>query len=436
MDPVTIAARSFVDDARRVWRAGRSRVLRAVSSPDERRDIVKALRMMELAPDNRRPFFVYEAPFAEEGAWFDGLRAALLADYATVREGAAEEGVALPEFIPSNEPSLGPSGRAAAAVRRVGALLKGPLEGAVVALVPSHIAAPERWRAAMSGWASAPFPAEVHLALWDPPGGPLATVVPDEAAARFAVDHDAVFEHLKRLNTAVSAGPPAPAPPAMTPAQRAAVEAGIGRKVPSEKAGRRLRQALLEAAQKMGRQDWPAAATHYLTALAVCRDEGLRTEEVMVLVALGGLCAAIGQPERALESYSLAARGATELALWPVVAQAWLGAAGLYLLAGDHRASAGAYEQTAEAARRAENGLVRVEALRLAGEGHTALGDDAAAVRCWSAAVDEGAAAPPAERGASTWRQAATGLLATLERHGLRAQAAHVRGLMAARGEG
>lgn len=436
MDPVMIAARGFIDDARRVWRAGRSRVLRAVSSPDDRRDLVKALRMMELTPGNRRPFFVYEAPFAEEGPWFDGLCASLREDYEAVREGAAGEGVTLPVWVAADDAALGPSGRAAAAVRRVGAMLAGRLDGAVVALVPSQIAAPEQWRASMTGWARAPFPAEVHLALWDPPGGPLAAVVPDEAAARFAVDQDALFDHLERLHSVKSAGPAVPAAPAMTDAQRAAVEAELGRKVPSEEAGRRLRGALLQAAHGMGRQDWPGAATHYLAALTVCRDEGLRTEEVMVLVALGGLCAAVGQAERALESYALAAQGATEIALWPVVAQAWLGAAGLYLLAGDHRSSAVAYEQAAEAARREENVIVRVESLRLAGEGYTALGDDASAVRCWNAAVDEGSAAPPAERGASTWRRAAAGLLATLERHGLRAQAAHVRGLLAARGEG
>ncbi len=333
MDPVMIAARGFIDDARRVWRAGRSRVLRAVSSPDDRRDLVKALRMMELTPGNRRPFFVYEAPFAEEGLWFDGLCASLREDYEAVREGPRGRVSRSPCGSPPTTPRSA-SGRAAAAVRRVGAMLAGRLDGAVVALVPSQIAAPEQWRASMTGWARAPFPAEVHLALWDPPGGPLAAVVPDEAAARFAVDQDALFDHLERLHSVKSAGPAVPAAPAMTDAQRAAVEAEHGRKVPSEEAGRRLRGALLQAAHGMGRQDWPGAATHYLAALTVCRDEGLRTEEVMVLVALGGLCAAVGQAERALESYALAAQGATEIALWPVVARAWLGAAGLYLLAG------------------------------------------------------------------------------------------------------
>lgn len=181
----------------------------------------------------------------------------------------------------------------------------------------------------------------------------------------------------------------------------------------------------------MGRQDWYSAAAAYHSALVVCRDERLRVEEVTVLVALGGLCAAVSDTARAHEAYAAAAHGAMEIELWPVVMQAWLGAAGLHMLAGDSRSSAYAYEQAAEGARRAGNTIARVEALRVAGECHASLGDDASAVRCWNAAVEDGVAADVATREASTLTSAAARLVTTLEGHGLSAQAAHVRALVA-----
>ncbi len=51
-------------------------------------------------------------------------------------------------------------------------------------------------------------------------------------------------------------------------------------------------------------------------------------------------------------------------------------------------------------------------------------------MRCWQAAVDEGAAADDATRAVSTLAGAGEALAAVLTRHGLHAQAAHVRALV------
>ncbi len=427
MDPLTIAARAFIDDASLVWRAGRSRVLRAVSASDDRGELVKALRMMELAPANRRPFFVYEAPFDGEERWHDGLCSALREGYEAVRKGAESEGVTLPALA-DDDVRTGAAARAAAWVRRVASALRGPLDGAVVVLIPSEIRAREAWRATMRTWATAPIPEEVRLAVWDSPDGALEAVIPAEATARFSVDRDAIFAHAIKQNERRSAGPEVPLPSVVTAAKG---DRGGGSATPSPEGGRRLRGALLEAARAMARQDWYAAAGGYRVALMICRDEGLRVEEVTVLVALGGLCAAVGDVPRAHEAYAAAAHGATEIELWPVVMQAWLGTAGLYMLANDARSSAFAYEHAAEAARVAGNTISRIEALRVAGECHASLGDDASAVRCWNAAVEDGIAAEAAMREASTMTSAAARLVTTLERHGMQAQAARVRAQVA-----
>ena len=95
MDPATIAARAFIDDAERVWRAGRSRVLRATAPEADRGALVKVLRRMEWSPGNRRPLFLYDAPFRDPDAWCEGLGASLRRDYEAVREGARAQGVTL-----------------------------------------------------------------------------------------------------------------------------------------------------------------------------------------------------------------------------------------------------------------------------------------------------------------------------------------------------
>src|SRR5829696_8615405 len=98
MDPITRAARVFLAEAEAFWRAEPGRILPMIAAPSERGSVVKALRLHELAPDNRRPLFLYEEPFTELHAYFDDLAEAMRRDYELLREGAAEEGVTLPPF--------------------------------------------------------------------------------------------------------------------------------------------------------------------------------------------------------------------------------------------------------------------------------------------------------------------------------------------------
>src|ERR1019366_1132724 len=95
MDPVTVAARAFIRETARVWSPvrpadpattlplalQRARVLRMEAAPDDRGDLIKTLRLMEWAPENRWPLVLYDAPFTTEAAWCDGLCAKLHEDY-------------------------------------------------------------------------------------------------------------------------------------------------------------------------------------------------------------------------------------------------------------------------------------------------------------------------------------------------------------------
>ena len=435
MDPATIAARAFIDDAERVWRAGRSRVLRATAPESDRGALVKVLRRMEWSPGNRRPLFLYDAPFREPDTWCEGLGASLRRDYEAVREGARVQGVTLTELTPPDA-SRPVAEQAATDARAIAARLKGYLDGATVALVPSEVESREAWRAVASAWARGELPPELRVIVWDPPGGPLAEVIPDASAAGFALDRDALLAHLARLD-APSAGPPlAPRRPALTPELRAEYERSLGRRIPNEDAARSLRRLLLEGARKVSRQDWAGAATDYRAARSLCAAEGLHAEEAGVLLALAGVSASVGDREQALEAYGQAARISIASERWTVATQAWLGAAELVLAMGDSARAAETYEAAAEAAGRAESPVLRIEALRLAGTCRAALGDDAGAIRCWGAAVETGTETHGAERAVSTFTQAAEALADALTRQGLIAQAAHVRALAAARARG
>ena len=90
MDPITRAAHAFMSEADAVFAAGR-RVLRIVAGASDRSSLVKALRLMEWRPDNRRPFFLYEEPFEAPEAYFDRLARRVHDDYERVRAGVAEE---------------------------------------------------------------------------------------------------------------------------------------------------------------------------------------------------------------------------------------------------------------------------------------------------------------------------------------------------------
>src|SRR5690242_5074371 len=122
MDPITRAVRAFLVEAKAFWRAWPERVLPMIAEPSERGEVVKALRLAELAPENRRPLFLYEAPFADARTYFDGLVEAIRHDYEAISEGVAGEGVILPAFS-INGTALGSVERAVLAAERAAMLL-------------------------------------------------------------------------------------------------------------------------------------------------------------------------------------------------------------------------------------------------------------------------------------------------------------------------
>ena len=264
MDPIMRAARAFLDEVDERWEEGPGQVLPLVAEASDRGEVVKALRLGELSAENRRPLFLYEAPFAEAGAYFDGLTEAIARDYEAVRAGVAEEGVTLPGFTMSPI-LLGPLGRAALAMERAAALSGVCFDGVTVALLPEQITDGAAWRESVRALEGVSRSLRVRLAVHATPGGPLDGALGDEGA-RFHVDAGELLGFLAEQDGSASEGPVTEALPEPAAARTAAT-------------GRKLRALMLEAAAKMAGQEPAAAAAAYEQAAALCAAERLVMEE-------------------------------------------------------------------------------------------------------------------------------------------------------------
>lgn len=351
MDPIMRAARAFLEQVEARWEESPARVLPLVAEASERREVVKALRLGELASENLWPLFVYEAPFAEAGAYFDGLTEAITRDYEILRAGVAEDGVTLPPFTMS--PLLGgPLERAALAMERAAALSGVQFEGVTVALLPEQVADGAAWEESVSTLGRIGRSSRVRLAVHAPPAGPLDGALGGQGA-RFCVDPAALWGFLAEQDGGPSEGPATDAQPAPSAGE-------------AEEPGRRLRRLMLEAAAKMSAGEPAAAAASYEQARALCAASRLVMEEVTALMGLGGARVAAQAAHLAVESYSRAAGLATGAKAWEVASLAWLGAGGACMVRGTHGPAGRAYRAAARAAQRGGIGELEVEALRLA----------------------------------------------------------------------
>jgi hypothetical protein len=419
MDPIMRAAQAFLADTEAGWRQSPGRVLPLVAAASERGEVVKALRLGELSPENRRPLFLYETPFTEATRYFVGLAEAIRRDYEALRKGVAEEGVSLPPFT-MNPIALGPLERAALAMERAATLLGDRFEGVTVALVPEQVADAGAWRGSVLALDRMGRSLRVRLAVYASPGGPVDGLFED-VGARFQVEEAELLDFLKDLGQGASEGP-ATAPGPVLSDEQAVAMAAVGDKSPSPKTSRTLRGLLLQAAVKMGAGEPILAAELFEQARALCARERLWIEEAMALVGLGGAFVAAQMSELANESYSKAAGLAEQAGEWTMACHAWLGAGGANLMRESYAPAAVAYRAAATAAKQGEFAVLRIEALRMAGTCLVSADDDAAAVVAWREAVSVGTQIEVEERAASTFNEVANALAELLERLGLHAE--------------
>jgi tetratricopeptide (TPR) repeat protein len=306
---------------------------------------------MELAPECRRPLFLYEAPFAEPESYYRELAAVITQDYELIRLGVAEEGVPLAPLDLSMDAELEPLAMAARAMAQAGELLGEHLEGALFALAPSRLTDVAGWQGSVAMLAEAPRSARVRVAVFDPEGGPLEELL-GEHRAHLVIDGSALDAFLAQLG--------APSAAATSDERSSHLK---------------LKALLLAAIQKTTAGAHDDAASLFGEAQSLCEAEKLLLEGAMVHLAQGGALLALGAPDRAELSYQRAAKIAEAQEAWPLVGQALLGAGGAALAAKDHARAASAYLQAAQAAECAGIEPLEIEARRMHDECMEALNE-------------------------------------------------------------
>lgn len=409
MDPITYAARQFHSEMEAFWETGRGSMLRMIARDEERSEVVKALRVTECSQENRWPLFLHEMPFTEPHSYFRGFCERISHDYDLLRQGAAEEGVTLAPFstrgIVTAE-GLDSVGCAVVHMERAAVLLGERLDGALFALVPTHVKETKGWQESIARLAAAPFSSKVRLATADQPGGPLERVLGGNGA-RFAIDRAKLIAYTKK--------------PAGGAHNRCG---GHGNTGPEMKPS--LGPLLLDATEQARQGDHAAAAEIYRRAIAVCRAEELVLEEAGVRMALAGTLLAIGDGPAAVKQYQNAAELGESHGALPIVCQAHLAAGGVCLAFTRYKPAAKLYELAAEAADNAKIPLLRIEALRMAGTCHVLRGAKEDALLAWVEALNAGLALGRSARHVGTLEHAAVELHALLVEVGLSRHAAEV----------
>lgn len=432
MDPVTRAAQRFLAEAEAFFRAGKGPILPIFADIPERTSVMKALRLAELDPENRRPLFLYDVPFIEESTYSTALCQGIEQDYEQIRRGAEEEGVTLPPFAPKERTlseDHSPLERAVLAIERVALLLGERFDGVFVAFIPERIDDALGFKNSVATLAATRFSARVRLALLSTPEGPLRDVLGEEGA-HFYVDQEELFAYLSQLGTRGSAGPAEAPKPALPEESRRAYEEATGRRLPTAVAAERLRALLLQAANESRRGQHVVAAARFRDARALCQSESLALEEAMVLLALAGTCLAAGSAELAIDAYEKAAEIAEGVDENEVACQAWLGVGGAHMTDNHLELAVAAYRMSAAAAARAQMTVLQIEALRMAGTCALIQGSKQEAAINFQMAVNAGDSLDPATRRQSSFAEAATALIDVLRRLGLSQQARHVHSLL------
>lgn len=335
MDPLTLATKRFLREVDAAWSAPPGApapppLLRLDASPDDRRDVVKALRLAEWQPESRRPLVLVEAPFDDEPSYAAALLADLRRDAEALQAGLVDDGVdlvALP--APPTQASVAAAIVYAERLARHVASARHPetgeplLDGLSIALVPRNVRSPEAFARTMKAIATLPpgaEPSKLRLHVFAPTVPALAELLP--RAARFELDHDALFDFLEQLGPPATEGPPDERAPKLSPAERARIEAELGQRIVSIDTGRALKSLVMRGSRALARGEHREALNKLRAARVLCEATGLRVEAALVGLGVGTAYVATQNLRAARVQYATCRARALELERPDLAAQA------------------------------------------------------------------------------------------------------------------
>src|SRR5262245_53781953 len=98
MDPISRMVQEFTDRWKRFRMEARAVLFRIDTAPRMHQDLARLLRGLEMAPDNRSPYLIVEAPFTDRAEFFQAAVTRLMANYAELKDGLAKDGVRIADL--------------------------------------------------------------------------------------------------------------------------------------------------------------------------------------------------------------------------------------------------------------------------------------------------------------------------------------------------
>jgi hypothetical protein len=451
MDPITRLAQEFMESWQRFRRSSKARLFRLVTDPSMHRDLCRIFRAIEMSPDNRSPYFLFDTAFANRSEFFAACAAKLAGDYALIREGLARDGVKVGELTLRAERSDEPEENFARAVEAVWERFKHQFEYLMIIFLPSKIEEQTGWPITIEKVVALLASSRVRIAVADTTDGLLKKLCADRQnfalSGTFFIANEAVQQYLfkvagsgwkamsgdsqagtgnerDREETAKSECQRQQSPDASGTGQPAVPQGG--RELLSADEAARLRVSMAKAATSSADHKADETITALRDARSICRRNGLATHEAIVMMAIANTFLAEQNDTAALEHYSQAIAIAAQASAPVVVMQARMGAAAVWFRGHEYDRSAQTYELAAKDAGITKSEIMRIEALRMAGTCHNLRNRTEDVVRCWSQALEAASGTTAARPGASTVERVGQAFVDLCTQHGLTEQAKSV----------
>jgi tetratricopeptide (TPR) repeat protein len=445
MDPITQMSQDFMKSWYRFRQSGNAHLFRIDTDPSMRQDLWRLFRAIEMAPDNRSPYLIFDGPFANRTDFYRAVVKKFASDYGLLREGLRKDGVDIGELQLPPEGQSEPEEWFARLVHAIWDQVRSQFEYLMIIFLPEKIGAKAEWPRTIERLLQLFSSSKVRIAAADSPDAMLAnlcaTLGNQALAGRFFIPSNVLQQYLFKVAAggwaAISGDGVTTAKPVAKSraAASAAPVAGAGEAAPAAAPTKilslddaaRLRTWMAKAATASAERKTQDAIRALHEARAICKGNELTTHEAIVLMAIGNSFLAGNETDQALAHYEEAIAIAARAPAPAVVMQARLGMASTLFHAENYHRAAEIYGHAAEDALAAESEIMRIEALRMAGTCHNLQGRTNDAVRCWSQALGVGRNISPPEINASTISQVGHDLVKLCERQGLIEQAKSIK---------
>lgn len=448
MDPVARAVSEFQQSFREYRSHREIRVLRVLVDAADLSALATTLRGEEFQPENRNPFLSFTAPYQAGGAGLVAMTHHLYQHYSILAEGLAKEGAHL-------EP-LGQLGAGKTAFQQLVMYLArwvectAPvIEPPLLCWLPPAVDDQSEFRDVVIALINQTDPS-IQFVIADDSAGSILDRTFDEsgvpaATVAFRIDQDEMKNEFARMMLATPkkgrapGTPPGAAAPDVEPPPRPGPQAASDEQVRATLAehglppvltpgdGEELQTLVFAAARAVADGNSEVALGKQYEAYQLCDRSGVKLEQGMMALLLGGYLVQFQQEDQALQWYQEAARLTGEANAHAQVSQSLIGVAYIHFQAGRFETAAGAYHEAARAAAEGGATLLVLENLRMVGVCLQRLGRMGDAVQVWLQAVEQGRQASPGEISTSNFHWMTSELKTGLQQLGMRPELDYVQ---------